>query len=53
MAMRAFMIQHYEISDKQNNLMNFFKKADVNHDGMINKKELQMICEQSGVSMDI
>lgn len=37
MAMRAFLIQNYELNDKQNHLMIFFKKADLNHDGMINR----------------
>lgn len=33
--------------------MIFFKKADLNHDGMINKEELQLICQQTGIDFDI
>lgn len=53
MALRAFLVQQYEMTGQQKELFDFFKSADKNHDGMISRKELIEICMKNGMEFDI
>lgn len=52
MALRAFLVQQYVMNDQQKELMQFFKDADQNKDGMISKEELIEICTKAKTEMD-
>lgn len=51
-ALRAYLVQNYDITGQKKELLNFFKSADTNHDGMINKEELLAICTETNIMFD-
>ena len=52
-ALRIFLVQFYDMSEKQKELLQFFKDADKNKDGMISIEELKEICQKTKTEFDI
>ena len=46
-AIRIFLIQCFDMNNEQERMMQFFKEADVDHDGMLDRQELKAICKKS------
>lgn len=52
-AVRMYIVQFYDIEKDKERLTEFFIEADVNHDGMLDKRELTSICKKVGIGLDI
>lgn len=52
-AVRMYMIQYYDIAKDKERLNAFFKAADQNHDGMLDRDELVAVCKKMGHGLDV
>lgn len=53
LALRIYLVQFCELEEQQQELLQFFKRLDKNHDGMINKEELLEGCASFKVFFDV
>ena len=52
-AIRIFLIQCYDLNNEKEQLLQFFKEADKNHDGMLDPEEIKYICEKCKFDLNV